>query len=185
MTNAELVACIRSGNNKEALKELYRPFASVRHFIKKYGGNEDEARDVFQEALLVFYKNALKPDFKLTSALGTYLFAISKYLWKDELKKKNRIASFDVKDAPDEVIDFREQEEQYRRLDEVILSLGEKCREILNRFYYRRQSMEEIANQLDYKSVDSVKTQKYKCIERARQMAAGQDVELLTGRYEE
>jgi hypothetical protein len=32
--------------------------------------------------------------------------------------------------------------------------------------------MEEIAQELGYTSVDSAKTQKYKCLERAKQMAS-------------
>jgi len=172
MDNGELLLKIRSGNNREALKEMYKPFPSVRHFIKQHGGNEDEARDVFQESLLIFYRNAQKPEFQLTSALGTYLFSICKYLWKDELKKKNRIVSFEGKDMADEVTDHREEELKIQWLDTIINSLGGKCLEILQLFYYKKMSMEQIAAKLGYKNVDTVKTQKYKCIERAKVMAA-------------
>ena len=36
--------------------------------------------------------------------------------------------------------------------------------------------MEQIATRLDYKNTDTVKTQKYKCIERAKQMAKEQSL---------
>jgi len=176
MNNVELIQQIRSGNNKEALKEMYKPFNSVSYFIKQHGGSDDEARDIFQESLLIFYKNAQKPEFKLTSALSTYLFAISKYLWKDELKKKNRIASFDVKDAPEEVLDYAVEELKDKWLDKTLNALGGRCLEILKLFYYEKFSMEQIAEKLGYKNVDTVKTQKYKCIEQAKLMAAESNI---------
>ena len=176
MTNSELIQQLRSGNNKDALKEMYKPFPMVRNFIKVHGGDEDEARDVFQESLLVFYKNVQKPDFKLTSALSTYLFAICKYLWKDELKKKNRIVSFEAKDTPDEVLDHAVEELKDKWLDKALNALGGKCLEILKLFYYEKFSMEKIAEKLGYKNVDTVKTQKYKCIEQAKLMATESNI---------
>lgn len=179
MTNSELIQQLRSGNNKDALKEMYKPFPMVRHFIKGHGGDEDEARDIFQESLLIFYKNVQKPDFKLTSALSTYLFAICKYLWKDELKKKNRVVSFEVKDAPDELVDHESNELKDQWLDKTLNALGGKCLEILKLFYYEKFSMEQIAEKLGYKNVDTVKTQKYKCIEQAKLIATESNIKSI------
>jgi len=177
MDNTKLIELIRAGNNQLALKELYTAFPSVCHFIKMHGGNEDEARDVFQESLFIFYRNVQKSDFQLTASLNTYLFSICKYIWKDELKKKNRLVSYEVKDAPvDTIDDYQEFENKVAWLDKVIQSLGAKCIEILQLFYYQKLSMEQIAQKLDYKNVDTVKTQKYKCIERAKQMAKEQNL---------
>jgi RNA polymerase sigma factor (sigma-70 family) len=177
MDNTKLIELIRSGNNQTALKELYKSFPSICHFIKMHGGNEDEAKDIFQESLFIFYRNVQRTDFQLTAALNTYLFSICKYLWKDELKKKNRIVSYEVKDAPvEDLDDSKDAEHKSAWLDKVIQSLGAKCIEILQLFYYQKLSMEQIATQLDYKNTDTVKTQKYKCIERAKQMAKEQSL---------
>lgn len=174
MKNEALIEHLRSDRNAIAIKELYLHYPSVRQFIKTHGGNEDDARDVFQESLIVLYKNSAKPDFKLTSAVGTYLFSICKYMWKDLLKKKGREVSFEVENMPDawqEINTHLEEEKKYRQVDEVLKSLGEKCLEILNTFYYKHFSMEKIANLFGYKNIDTAKTQKYKCLERARKMA--------------
>lgn len=177
MDNTKLIELIRSGNNQMALKELYKAFPSISHFIRMHGGNEDEAKDIFQESLFIFYRNVQKNDFQLTSALNTYLFSICKYLWKDELKKKNRLVSYEVKDAPlEEMNDYHDEENKALWLDKIIQSLGAKCLEILQLFYYQKLSMEQIAQKLDYKNTDTVKTQKYKCIERAKQMAKEQSL---------
>lgn len=175
MKNEELIIHLREGRNSVAIKELYQHFPSIRQFIRTHGGNDDDARDVFQESLIVLYKNAFKQDFKLTASPGTYLFSICKYMWKDLLKKKGEEVSFEVENMPDawqEIDAHLEEEKKYKQVDEVLKSLGEKCLEILNNFYYKRFSMQKIASLFGYKSIDTAKTQKYKCLERARKMAA-------------
>lgn len=171
MENEKIIQQLRSGDNRQALQEMYKSFPSIRHFICTHGGNDDDARDLFQESLMVFYKNALKPEFSLTSSLNTYIFSICKYLWKDELKKKNRLVNFEFTDFTEEISSHQEDEAKMTLLDKVLDGLGEKCSGILQLFYYKKKSMEEIATQLEYKNVDTAKTQKYKCLERAKTMA--------------
>lgn len=178
MGNDQILLQLRSGKQKEAVVELYKSFPSIRHFIRTHGGNDDEAKDIFQEALIIFYKNAMKPEFTLTASVNTYLFSVSKYLWKDELKKKNKTVNFEF-DRADESISYKNSEEKFVWLDKIINNLGEKCMEILQLFYYKKQSMEEIAGALGYKNIDTAKTQKYKCIERAKTMAQEISVESL------
>lgn len=178
MGNEQILIQLRNGKQKEAIADLYKSFPSVRHFIRTHGGNDDEAKDIFQEALIIFYKNAIKPEFTLSASAQTYLFSVSKYLWKDELKKKNRLVHFEV-EKPEEIHIPQHSEEKYRWMDKILNSLGEKCMEILQLFYYKKQSMDEIAQQLGYKNVDTAKTQKYKCIERAKIMANEFSVESL------
>jgi len=172
MDNHKLIELLRSGQHHKALEELYKAYPAIRHFIKTHGGNDDDARDTFQDALLIFYRNVQKTDFVLTASVNTYLFSVSKFLWKDALKKKNREVSFTIQDAPaEEIRSYQEEEQQMKWLDKILASLGEKCTEILRMFYYGKMSMEEIAKKLEYRNVDTAKTQKYKCLERARAMA--------------
>lgn len=178
MDNEKIIEQLRSGQAKTALKELYQAFPSIRHFIRQHGGNDDEAKDIFQEALIILFKNAQRPEFKLTASVNTYLFSISKYMWKDELKKKNRIVHFEV-EQKEEVSQHFEEEKKFKTLDSILNSLGEKCKTILQLFYYKKQSLDEIANELGYKNTDTVKTQKYKCIERAKLMAVEMEVTSL------
>lgn len=172
MNNEKLIEQLRLGSSQEALKELYKSFPAIRNFIKTHGGNDDDAKDIFQESLLIFYRKIQSDkNFQLSAAVGTYLFSVAKYLWKDALKKKNREVSFITNDIPFEDTNVIEQEEiQMKILDQVLAKLGEKCTQILTLFYYQKKSMEEIANDLDYKTVDTAKTQKYKCLERAKIM---------------
>lgn len=173
MNNGLILEQLRSGQPGKALDELYKAYPAIRHFIKTHGGSDDDARDVFQECLIVLFRNAQKKDFTLTASVNTYLFSVGKYLWKDLLKKKNREVSFVVADTPmEEMRNIQEEEAKWAGLDKILSSLGEKCSEILRLFYFGKHSMEEVAEKLGYRNVDTAKTQKYKCLERARAMAA-------------
>jgi RNA polymerase sigma factor (sigma-70 family) len=178
-TNSNILEQIRSGNNKKAIAFLYQSFPAIRKFIRSNGGDDADAQDVFQDALLVFYKNAQKSEFELTCAAGTYLYSVSRFLWKDVLKKRTREIRVDYEIRQDEVIEsdierFQEQQSQGAQLAKILQQLGEKCKGLLEAYYYKKMSMKDIAQVFDYSSVNSAKTQKYKCIERAKKIATKQ-----------
>jgi RNA polymerase sigma factor (sigma-70 family) len=176
-TTVDIVAALRKGNNRTAIQELYQSYPSISKFIRRNGGDEFDARDVFQDALLVLYRNAQKNDFKLTCAPGTYLYSVSRFLWKDVLKKRNKQVELTKSLQPcvaieDEIEKHQEQQIQAKKLATVLNQLGDKCKLLLQAYYYQKMSMKDIAAQFDYSSVNSAKTQKYKCIERAKKIAA-------------
>lgn len=176
-TKIDIVAALRKGKNHAAIQELYQSYPSISKFIRRNGGDEFDARDIFQDALLILYRNAQKNDFELTCAAGTYLYSVSRFLWKDVLKKRNKETALSKSlksnlPLETELETFQEQQIQAKKLATVLLQLGEKCKLILEAYYYQKMSMKDIAAQFEYSSVNSAKTQKYKCIERAKKIAA-------------
>ncbi|BDS13309.1 RNA polymerase sigma factor [Aureispira anguillae] len=170
---------LRSGDNKKAIATLYQSFPMIRKLICNNGGNDADAQDVFQDALLVLYRNAQKMDFELTCAPGTYLYSVARFLWKDTLKKRNKEVSLEYDIRQNEVIEndlelFQQQQSKTARLAAVLQQLGDKCKLLLQAYYYKKMSMKEIAQAFEYSSVNSAKTQKYKCIERAKKIANNQ-----------
>ncbi|MTI23147.1 sigma-70 family RNA polymerase sigma factor [Fulvivirga sp. RKSG066] len=61
-------------------------------------------------------------------------------------------------------------EQQLENMENCLISLGHPCSEILKLFYYERKNMEEISINLGYKNADTVKNQKYKCLQRLRKL---------------
>jgi RNA polymerase sigma factor (sigma-70 family) len=179
-SNANLIVeQLRSNDSKAALAKLYQSFPMIRQLIRNNGGNDADAQDVFQEALLVLYKNVQAPEFSLTCAPSTYLYSVSRYLWKDIQKKRNREVVLDQDVRHDACIEqdmeqHQQQQQKSAQLSAVFQQLGEKCQTILKAYYYQKLSMKEIAAALNYGSVNSAKTQKYKCIERAKKIATRQ-----------
>ncbi|MES2593192.1 MAG: sigma-70 family RNA polymerase sigma factor [Bacteroidota bacterium] len=136
------------------------------------GGNSEDAEDIFQEALVVLCMNVKKPDFVLTSKLSTYIYSICRFMWKDELKKRNKMV-FSYIDTITDTIDENaltaiQEEEQLKIAESVVKSLGDRCKELLELFYSGKMKLKEIAEKMGYSSENTAKNQKYKCIETAK-----------------
>jgi DNA-directed RNA polymerase specialized sigma24 family protein len=67
-----------------------------------------------------------------------------------------------------------EKEEVYAMLESALQELGEPCKTLLTLSYYKNYSTDEIASALNYKSTDSAKTQKYKCLVRLKKIVQQQ-----------
>ena len=172
MNDQSLLQLLTSDQKEKAFVKIYKYFPKVSRFICKYGGTKEEAQDVFQEALLIFYRKAKTPNFKLTSRIETYLFSICKYLWKDQLKQKNKQTNaFEQAFLKDETIPVEkhlQEEEKYQLAEKALKSIGDKCLKLLSLFYIDKKKMQEIAKLLGFTSESSAKTPKYKCLERAK-----------------
>ena len=172
MKDQSVLQMLTSEKKQQAFVKIYRYFPKVSRFICKYGGTKEEAQDVFQEALLIFYRKAKTPDFKLTASIETYVFSICKYLWKDQLKQKNKQTdSFDYSFMSDDSIPIEihlQEEQKYQLAEKALRSIGDKCLQLLSLFYIKKEKMRAIANLLGFTSESSAKTQKYKCLEKAK-----------------
>jgi DNA-directed RNA polymerase specialized sigma24 family protein len=65
------------------LQYIYKQFYyKVNLFIKKNSGNEDDANDIFQEAIIVIYRKLKESDLVFeTSSFQGYLFSVCRFLW--------------------------------------------------------------------------------------------------------
>ncbi len=167
MTDQELIALLKQENRHKALVRLYKYERTVRSFIIKNSGTKAEAQDIFQEALIVLCKKVNNEDFQLTSSLDTYLFSVCKGLWQNELRKKNRVTTIVHGDVPDETYATGD-DSKYKLASTALTSITEACKQLLNLFYIKQQSMAEIAMALGYSGENSAKNRKYKCLEKAR-----------------
>jgi RNA polymerase sigma factor (sigma-70 family) len=177
-----LVAAVRSGDDR-ALERLYRQhYPMVAQLVRTNSGSDDEAKDIYQEAVIVFYEKAKQPSFVLTCQVKTYLYAVSRRLWLKRLAERNRFATpfADTETWPPEGAAVAEtprderwalgQEERYHSMEAALHQLGEPCRSLLEGFYLREQSMTDLMHEHGYANTDTAKTQKYKCLGRLRKL---------------
>jgi RNA polymerase sigma factor (sigma-70 family) len=171
MKDEEIIQNLRSGKRNKALQVLYKEFPKIEVNICRSGGTKQEAEEIFTDALLLLVEKVSNPKFELTSKLSTYLYGITRFLWLNELKKTKRKFELEWSDTLiliDEDLDYdSEKEEQLKQLETVIDQVSEKCKQIFELFYFKKESMKQVANLLGFTSVNSAKTQKYKCIEKA------------------
>ncbi len=163
---------------EEAWVLLYKKgnYQAVKNYVLNNSGKEADAKDIYQDALIVLYKKTLGGNFTLTSALSTYIFGVAKNLWYKRLNKKKRIANVDISNYESllsEEFSISEGKIIEDKINEVKLAvdkIGDPCQSLLYLFYFNKLSMEEIAKQLSYNSSKTAKQQKYKCMTRLRKM---------------
>lgn len=56
-------------------------------------------------------------------------------------------------------------------MEKALTQIGKKCQELLELFYGFGKSMAEIAKKLDFRNEKVAKAQKYKCIQKAKEIA--------------
>ena len=160
MKDREILERIGKGDEK-ALDHLYRKYYRMMvKMVVDNSGSEDEAKDIYQEAILAFWQKAASRKLVLTSKISTYIYSICKNLWRKELEKKKKHSHEEV---DGEVYQTHEQEERSRIVMECIEELGEACKKILTYYYYDGLSMSDISKKLKFANTDTAKTKKYKC----------------------
>jgi RNA polymerase sigma factor (sigma-70 family) len=173
-TDEEFMEGLRGGNN-EVLTALYKKhYNIVLKFIVNNSGTAAAAEDIYQEAIIVLYENSKKEEFKLSCAIQTYLYSVSKRLWLKQLKKNGRqflLKEDDLNEVMDVGADLNDhllKEVALEKVKESLSQLGEPCATLIKDFYVSRLSMEEIADKFGYTNSDNAKNQKYKCLQRLK-----------------
>ncbi len=162
MKDVEVIERIRKGD-ESALDYLYKKhYKMLTNLIMKNNGTPDEAKDIYQEALIVFWEKASSGELILTSKISTYLYSICQNLWRKELERKSKL-SHDAVEKGDDSHNQYEQQERIKVILEAIDSLGDTCKKILSYHYFDKRSMSEIAELLGFANADTVKSKKYKC----------------------
>lgn len=170
----KIIQEIRNGNKKLLGKIYSSNIADFKIFARKYQMENELIKDVYQESMIVLYENIISGKLtKLQSSIKTYLFAIGKYklIQHLRLKEKNPFIHFDDISLLYEFDSCEEKEEEGDNISLIqngYRQLGEKCQQILRMFYYEGKKLDEIQQQLDYDSKDTVKSQKSRCLRQLK-----------------
>lgn len=147
----------------------------VKQFIISKGGSSEEANDIFQEGIVSAFVNIKSGKYKISEStkFTTYLIQICKYKWYDTLKSAHKSKrGSEMIDIPDDanIIEAMEVSEKYGILHQLIDALGDQCKEILRRFYWQKESIDEISKALKMVPA-SVKNGKYRCMQKLKETA--------------
>ena len=163
----EIPALIKQGKDREVIPLLYKKvFPVVERYITKNSGRKEDAYDVFQDALMVFYRQIVKDEFNSKYKVFGYMYRLSINLWINKIKKDQRI---NLTEEMEEIAEENIVEDRFTTTyDEGILkklfsTIGEKCIELLTYTIYNDMLMEDIMLRMDFSSVNAVKMQHMRC----------------------
>lgn len=155
------------------LQYIYKEYYyKISYFIKKNQGSEDDANDVFQEAIIVIYRKLKENDLIFVkSSFHGYLFSVCRFLWLKQLEKR-RIEREKINDTlpfqddlyDDNLVELVDKNEKYSLYQKHFKTLGSDCQKLLQLFF-DKVPLREIAQIMGYKSEKYAKTRKYKCKE--------------------
>jgi RNA polymerase sigma factor (sigma-70 family) len=159
-------------NDSVILQFIYKNFYyKINFFIKKNSGNDDDADDIFQEAIIIIYRKLKNNKLVLTCTFDTYLYSICRLLWLKQLdKRKNeREKIYDNQEYQDDIYDDYlnrtiEMNERYRLYQKHFQNLGKDCQKILQMFF-NKIPLRQIAQVMGFKGEKYAKKRKYKCKE--------------------
>jgi DNA-directed RNA polymerase specialized sigma24 family protein len=157
-----------AAERKTLFMHLYQQaFPLVAKYVHTMGGTFEEAKDVFQDALVIYYEKLATSNVNLTFSERSYILGIAKHLWSKKNKLNNRYTSL-----PDSLQGIAMEESAGQSSAEKVLELlhtsGQKCMELLRAFYYDKLPMYKIASRFKFSSDRSATVQKYKCLEKVR-----------------
>ena len=163
-------------SDKKAIEIIYREnYNMVRSLVINNSGSTDDAKDIFQEAMIVLYEKVRSGTFELNCLIKTYVYSVSRRLWLKRLQQMNRYvpAIENLQDGVQVEEDVEENERinsEFLAMEKAIGSLGEPCKSLLEAYYLEKKSMHEIAQFFGYTNAENAKNQKYKCLVRLKKI---------------
>jgi RNA polymerase sigma factor (sigma-70 family) len=176
MREALIIEEIKNGNKKE-LADIYKTYRNefVNWAAHHYQCSPDEARDIYQASIIVFYDNIVKERLlHLSGTVKTYLFAIGKNKIMELRRAENKFTpDLAAKDLDQEEIQDGEAERKELHLQIIqkcLEKLGDPCRTMLELYYFHKTGLSELAEKLHYKNGDTAKNLKSRCLLRLREL---------------
>ena len=163
-------------NDSKAVEALYKShFTMIQHFVLNNNGSFDDARDLFQEAMITLYEKVQSDSFVLSCQIKTYLFSICKNLW---LKRLQQMGKYSAPLSTEEesvaveadLEEFQKKDAAFSIMNRALNSLGEPCKSLLEGYYLNKKGMQELADDFGYTNADNAKNQKYKCLMRLKKL---------------
>jgi RNA polymerase sigma factor (sigma-70 family) len=170
LSDQEILSAILNGEDNRVIPLLYKDILpNVSRLICSNNGSKDEAKDIFQDALMIFYKQVVEGSFNASKyKIHGFIYTISRNLWINYYKKKNRI----IRIEPDQEMDIIQEDnilqtlmdnERTEEIKKVFSHIGDKCLEILTYTFFQKLNMKEIAEKMNLSNENAAKTAHYRC----------------------
>lgn len=178
MDDKEIIRELKKGN-EAYLRYLYAHLDMVRSWVMRNSGGEEEAKDLFQDAIMTFYKNLMQGKYEHRAKISTYLFEICKRNWFTYLNRKaSKQESFGEAHQQNMKSEAFEVEVETKKpslkdyLAEALERLGEPCKSLIQATVFLKKKMAEVALEFGYSDAKSARQQKLRCMKRLRGMVS-------------
>ena len=174
-TVEEIIEGIKARDNC-VLQYVYKNYyPSIHHFIVSNCGSSEDAKDIFQESIIVIFRKVKEQKhFMLSSTFKTFIYSVARNLWLKHLraikyegqKIQDQQSYMELKDEPFKVSNDDLKMSLYQK---YFKQLPEDCQNIL-KLTARDIPQKEIAQAMNFKSENYVKKRKHNCKDKLIEM---------------
>ncbi len=147
------------------LKEVYiKLLPQLEKHVLRNSGTAQDAKDLFQEAMVITYKKTKDPSFILTSSIETFIFSVGKRKWLYELRKRKEQTGITepIEDEGNTIEEIIIKDEKQKLYLQHFNQLSPKCQEVL-KLFFSGLKMNEIAKNLGFSSEGYTRKRKHEC----------------------
>jgi DNA-directed RNA polymerase specialized sigma24 family protein len=160
-----------SGTERDVFfEEMYETtFPIVASFVRQLDGSFQDAKDIFQDALIIYLERSTEASLSINVSPDRYILGIAKHLWLRKFEEdKHKVSLNDFEQALYIPADFYPSILS-SRIVQFLEVAGSKCMDLLRTFYFEKSNLKEVSKKLGYGSEHSAAVQKYKCLEKIRE----------------
>lgn len=151
------------------LRDTYEEaFPVVAKFVRDMGGDLDNAKDIFQDAMVIYLEIKSEQPDKIQTSDKAYILGIAKHLWIRKYNVSRSLISFNQFETEIAIPEDFFPTVNNKRLLRFLELAGKKCMDLLQAFYYQKKPVKNVAEELGYSNEHSASVQKYKCLEKVR-----------------
>lgn len=169
LTLGQIIDGIKKRDNK-VLAQVYKEvFPVVKYYVQNNGGSQEDAKDVFQEAIIVAYKRISENKLEIKTGFEAYLYGIARLVWlkllrSREIHERNVNKIKETTTSYESLENMIEEDLEMRLFRKHFRKLGPECQKVLQ-MVTEKIPYDKIALELGYKSEKIVRNKKYKCKE--------------------
>lgn len=173
-SDEELVDAItqKAGLN-QAIRYIYQSyFEDLSSLIIHNSGTRQDAEDTIQEVIVTFIDIIRNGKFRGESSIKTFLISLTRNLWLNNLRKKERSSARDIifekqrEQVEDTMLEHIAEREKKKQVLLLLDQAGEMCKKILLLFYFQELSMKEMLAHLPYDNEQVIRNKKSKCLQK-------------------
>ena len=173
-SDEELVDAIgnKAGMN-QAVRYIYQSyFEDLSSLIIHNSGTRQDAEDTIQEVIVTFIDIIRNGKFRGESSVKTFLISLTRNLWLNNLRKKERSNARDVifekqrEHVEESMLELINEREKKKQILLLLEQAGEMCKKILLLFYFQELSMKEMVAHLPYENEQVIRNKKSKCLQK-------------------
>jgi len=164
ISDINIIEGVRKQDDK-VLNWLYDNYLqSIKNYVLKNSGSTEDVSDVFQDSIIILYKQITEDNLNLTTDLKGYFFGVARNVWNAQLRKKRRTTELEFDLVEDEELEDKNDLILERIVSRAFEKLKPDQQTVLSLFS-EGLSYEEIAKKMDLKNEIYARRKKYLCKE--------------------